>query len=116
LGLQTPIWQASSRSVSTVTIWRWAGRYEEFCNALKTGKSVADERVERSLYHKAVGYTFDAVKIFIPSGAKAPVHASYREHVPPDTTACISGSRTGGGSSGAMSISMSMSMRASSMA
>ena len=80
---------ASFFEVSTVTIWRWAGRYEEFCNALKTGKSVADERVERSLYHKAVGYTFDAVKIFMPSGAKAPVHASYREHVPPDTTACI---------------------------
>jgi hypothetical protein len=75
--------------VSTVTIWRWAGRHEEFCNALKTGKDVADERVERSLYHKAVGYTFDAVKIFMPGGAEKPVYAPYQEHVPPDSTACF---------------------------
>jgi hypothetical protein len=29
------------------------------------------------------------VKIFMPAGAKKPVYAPYREHVPPDVTACI---------------------------
>ena len=43
----------------------------------------------RSLYHKAIGYSYDAVKIFMPAGATEPVYAPYREHVPPDTTACI---------------------------
>jgi hypothetical protein len=76
-------------SVTTVTIWRWAGKFPEFCNALKTGKDVADERVERSLYHRAVGYTYDAVKIFMPSGADAPVYAPYQEHVPPDATSAL---------------------------
>ena len=42
-----------------------------------------------SLYERANGYTYDAVKIFMPAGAKKPVYAPYIEHVPPDTTACI---------------------------
>ena len=75
--------------VNTTTIWRWAGRYGDFCTALKVGKDAADDRVERSLYQRANGYSFDAVKVFMPSGAKQPVYAPYVEHVPPDTTACI---------------------------
>lgn len=75
--------------VTTVTIWRWQSAHEEFCNALTRGKQKADERVERSLYARATGYTFDAVKIFMPAGAKKPIYAEYQEHVPPDTTAMI---------------------------
>jgi hypothetical protein len=75
--------------VNTSTIWRWSQEHEEFCNALKVGKEEADSRVERSLYHRANGYSFEAVKIFMPAGAPAPVYAPYTEHVAPDTTACI---------------------------
>ncbi len=75
--------------VTTVTIWRWQGEHPEFCSALKVGKAAADERVERSLYHRANGYTFRAVKIFMPAGATSPVYAEYDEHTPPDTTAAI---------------------------
>jgi hypothetical protein len=53
------------------------------------GKEVADDRVERSLFNRATGYTYDATKVFMPAGAKKPVYAPYREHVPPDVTACI---------------------------
>lgn len=73
--------------VSVQTVYRWKIEFSEFCEATKVGKAAADDRVERSLYNRAVGYTFDAVKIFMPAGAKAPVHAPYREHVPPDTAA-----------------------------
>jgi hypothetical protein len=38
---------------------------------------------------RAVGYHYDAVKIFVPAGAKRPVYAPYVEHVPPDVTAQI---------------------------
>jgi hypothetical protein len=55
----------------------------------KGGKVEADKCVERSLYERANGYSYDAVKIFMPAGAKKPVYAPYREHVPPDTTAAI---------------------------
>lgn len=73
--------------VSDRTIYRWQSQYPEFCQALKAGKEAADERVERSLYHRAVGYSYDAVKLFQFQGQV--VRGPYREHVPPDTTACI---------------------------
>jgi hypothetical protein len=66
---------------------RWKAEFPEIAAAFKTGKEVADERVERSLFHRATGYTFDAVKIFNDKGAVTKV--DYVEHVAPDTTACI---------------------------
>jgi len=75
--------------VSDRTIYRWSNEHDDFCQALKAGKDAADERVVRALYHKAIGYTHDAVKIFMPKDAPAPVYAPYREHVPPSDTAAI---------------------------
>lgn len=73
--------------VSVATLYRWKNEFPEFCDALKSGKEVADERVERSLYHRATGYTFDSVHF---SSFQGQVTATpYREHVPPDTTAMI---------------------------
>lgn len=83
----TDIEVADFFGVERTTIWRWSQAHEEFCNALKAGKQSADERVERSLYSRALGYTHDAVKIFNADGA--PLIVPYREHVAPDTTACI---------------------------
>jgi hypothetical protein len=68
--------------VTTVTIWRWQAEYEEFCNALKVGKAACDDRVERSLYQRAVGYSYNSQKIFQDKGS--PVIVPYVEHVPPD--------------------------------
>lgn len=75
--------------VDVSTIWRWSTKYDTFRSALKSGKESADDRVERSLYQRAVGYSHDSVKVFMPAGAKAPVYAPFVEHVPPDTTAQI---------------------------
>lgn len=72
--------------VSTVTIWRWRSEHEEFCNALRVGKGATDDRVERSLYLRAIGYSFDAEKIMQHNGAA--IRVPYTEHVPPDPTAC----------------------------
>lgn len=73
--------------VNTTTIWRWRSQHEEFCNALKVGKDFADETVVRSLYQKAVGYTFASEKIFQHQGEV--VRAEISEHVPPSDTAAI---------------------------
>lgn len=73
--------------VERTTIWRWSQAHEQFCNALKVGKASSDDRVERSLYARAIGYSFDAVKIFNANGQ--PLTVPYREHVAPDTTAAI---------------------------
>lgn len=82
---------------ATIRAWRLANA--EFRAACKLGKDAADDRVEASLYHRAVGYTFDAVKIFPPGKGQVnadgksepgePLIVPYREHVPPDVTAGI---------------------------
>lgn len=73
--------------VDVRTIYRWKNDFPDFCQALKTGKQELDERVERSLYNRAVGYTFDSEKVFQFQGQI--VRASTKEHVPPDATAMI---------------------------
>jgi len=78
---------AEAFEVSAMTIWRWRMAYPEFCYALKEGKDAFDDRVERSLAMRAVGYSYDAEKIFYQNGKV--IRVPYREHVPPDVTACI---------------------------
>ena len=78
---------ARAFKVTTRTISRWQVTYKDFCLALKMGKAATDERVERSLYRRATGYTFDSEKIFQSDGRI--IRAKTKEHVPPDTTAMI---------------------------
>ena len=74
--------------VNIRTIERWSTTHEAFCRALKAGKEEADDKVERSLYQRATGYTFDSEKVQILSDGSI-VRAPIREHVPPDTTSMI---------------------------
>lgn len=85
----TDVEMADFFGTTITTIKNWKSRYPEFLASLKLGKEAADDRVATSLYQRAMGYTHEAVKIFMPAGAKKPVLVPYREHVPPDTTACI---------------------------
>lgn len=73
--------------VSIRTIERWCVEHDEFSRAVKEGKEPADDRVERSLFQRAVGYSFDSEKVFQFQGEV--IRAPIREHVPPDTTAAI---------------------------
>jgi hypothetical protein len=75
--------------VSLSAIEKWKRKREDFRNVLKEGKGSADRRVENSLYERATGYSYNAVKIFLPYGSREPVYAPYVEHMPPDTTAAI---------------------------
>lgn len=85
----TDIEVADFFEIDVRTLYRWKNTNEEFCQALNAGKEKADERVVNSLFQRAVGYEQEAVKIFMPAGAAAPVYAPYREKVAPDTTAAI---------------------------
>lgn len=76
-------------NVDVRTIYRWKHNHDEFCQALKSGKDVADERVERSLYQRAIGYEQEEVKIFMPASASEPVYAPFTAKIAPDTTAAI---------------------------
>ena len=73
--------------VSVWTVMRWARQFPEFCSALKAGKEEGNARTERSLYHRANGYTYEGEKVF-QYGGKI-IRAKTREHVPPDPTSLI---------------------------
>jgi len=71
--------------VDTRTIYRWKNVNEDFCHALIAGKENADTRVERALFNRAVGYTFESEKVFQFQGEI--VRTPTVEHVPPDPSA-----------------------------
>lgn len=73
--------------VDTATIYRWRNEHKEFCEAVIVGKERADERVERSLYNRAVGYTYESEKVFQFQGNI--IRAPTLEHVPPDPGAAL---------------------------
>lgn len=79
--------------VSVTTITNWKTAHPEFLAAIKTAKAEADARVERSLYERATGYSYDAVKILTVSlgnnSGSEVQQVPYREHVPPDPTSMI---------------------------
>ena len=55
--------------------------------SITRGKAEADGDVAEKFYRRAMGYSHEAVKIFMPAGCSEPVYAPYTEHSPPDTQA-----------------------------
>lgn len=68
--------------VNTLTIHRWRHAHDDFCKSVRAGKEMADERVVRSLYQRAVGYSFESEKVYQYQGEI--VRGPVVEHVPPD--------------------------------
>lgn len=78
---------ADALDVELETIRRWKLKYPEFCGAIKTGKEPSDDRVETSLYRRALGYSHPDVDIRVIEGEI--VQTPIIKHYPPDTGACI---------------------------
>jgi hypothetical protein len=74
--------------VDVRTVYRWKHDHPAFCQALKVGKEALDDRVERGLYQRAVGYSFNSEKVFHFQGHIT--RAETVEHVPPDPSAALS--------------------------
>lgn len=72
--------------VTERTIYNWKHDHEDFFHALKS-KKLANERVERSLYERATGYSHPEDKIFNNNGEEMIVETM--KHYPPDTGAAI---------------------------
>jgi hypothetical protein len=73
--------------VSESTLNLWKHQHPEFSESLKVGKETADQRVEQSLYRRAVGYQHDDLHF---SSYEGVVTATpYVKHYPPDTAAGI---------------------------
>lgn len=72
--------------VNRSTIHRWKAD-KQFLQHQKSGKELSDNKVVRSLYERACGYSHQAVKMFVHEGKV--ITKDYTEHYPPDTTAAI---------------------------
>jgi len=84
----TDIEVADVLGVSVRTFYRWCLLHDEFTAAVRVGKDAADDRVERALYQRAVGYDYTAEKIVTPKGG-GPVVMPYMMHVPADVRAAM---------------------------
>lgn len=73
--------------VADSTFKAWKARFPELGSSLKAGKEVADDRVERSLYTRAVGFSVDTEKIFCSDGDI--VRAKTKQYYPPDVAAAF---------------------------
>lgn len=70
------------------TLTKWMMQDPEFAVAMRLPRELADERVEKSLYARAVGYQFQAEEIKITESGD--VHrVTVIKHVPPDIGAGI---------------------------
>jgi hypothetical protein len=86
LGL-TDVEIAAFFGVTERVIYEWDNAHPDFFHERTRARVFADANVVESVYKRATGFEYDAVKIFMPAGAPAPVYAPYVEYVPPDTQA-----------------------------
>lgn len=85
---------AEAFHISVRTLHRWKKSHPELLTALEEGKDVADAKVKRSLYQRAVGYEAKEVTQIIeqdPATGKQRVSKTQvtTKHIVPDTMACM---------------------------
>lgn len=73
--------------VSPRTVDRWIAEHADFGDAVKRGRVVADSRVARGLYDRAVGYDRTIERAVVLGGELKPVTSTI--HYPPNVQACI---------------------------
>lgn len=78
---------AQQLEINTATMWRWKTEHPGFCKALEVGDRAYLRRIKRTLKHRALGYRFEAEKLFYDSETGTVVRATTIEHVPPDVNA-----------------------------
>ena len=78
---------AALLDISFPTLQRWRDKYPAFRNALLEGRELADARVAKSLYRRAIGYSHPDVHICVIEGQV--VQTPTVKHYPPDTAAAF---------------------------
>lgn len=72
--------------ISRPTFWKYQQTIPEFLNTIQGWKKDADERVERSLYERAIGYSHQTEEIFCAFGVVTRVETV--KQYAPDVLAC----------------------------
>ena len=73
--------------VTRGTINNWIATIPEFATALREGRDLADARVARKLFARAMGYSHEVKRTVLHRGEERTVTNTV--HYPPDTQACI---------------------------
>ena len=74
-------------AVSPRTVDNWIAQRPDFAEAVKSGRIIADARVARGLYARAVGYDRKVEREVILGGELRPITSTV--HYPPNVQACI---------------------------
>ena len=74
-------------AVSPRTVDNWIAQRPDFAEAVKSGRIIADARVARGLYARAVGYDRKVEREVILGGELKPITSTV--HYPPNVQACI---------------------------
>ena len=113
---------AEAFHISVRTLHRWKKTHPELLTALEEGKDVADAKVKRSLYQRAVGYEAKEVTQIIeqdPATGTQRVSKTQvtTKHIVPDTMACMYwlNNRSKGGFSQRQEVTLGGSVRTSPM-
>lgn len=72
--------------VKVATLNDWVMKDPEFAIAMRLPKALADERVEKALYHRAVGYSFHSEEVKIHDDGRV-TRTPVVKHIPPDVGA-----------------------------
>ena len=83
----TELEMAQLFGISAPTFRLWKANNPDLLTVLKLNKEKADERVEQSLYNRAMGYTCEETDIRVVDGKI--VKTEVTRYYPPDTTAAI---------------------------
>jgi hypothetical protein len=78
---------ATLLGVNLSTLFRWRTQYPQFARVFRLGKTEADNRVERALFGRAVGYDYEIEKQIMTRNGKETLR--WREHLPPDVAAAL---------------------------
>ena len=73
--------------IGLATLYRRKLDYPAFARVFKLGKAAADDRVERSLYSRAIGYDYIAERAAMTRHGQKTMR--YRQHIPPDIPAVV---------------------------
>jgi hypothetical protein len=73
--------------INASTFYRWRVEYPHFARAVRLGKEMADIRVERALFSRAVGYDYEIERQIMTRNG--PQTLRWRKHLPPDVGAAM---------------------------
>jgi hypothetical protein len=78
---------ATLLEISFPTLLVWRDKHPEFRAALLEGKEIADARVAKSLYRRAIGYSHPDTHVCVIDGQV--IQTPIVKHYPPDTAAAF---------------------------